>query len=122
MRIEALAEGESKQRRHVRVCALDDIDPDSGVCVLLDGRQVAVFRFGDEEVFALGNRDPFSGANVMARGIVGTRQGEPKVASPIYKQTFSLRTGACFDEPDVRLPTYQARVEEGFVVLCSELT
>jgi len=101
----------------VRICALEDIVRDSGVAALVDGEQVAVFRLSDDRVFALGNRDPFSGANVLSRGIVGDLKGELVVASPVYKQHFSLATGRCLEDATVRIPTYVARVEDGFVVV-----
>ena len=44
-------------------------------------------------MYAIGNYDPASDANVLARGIVGDIGGEIVVASPIYKQHFSLRHG-----------------------------
>ncbi|HET9772029.1 MAG TPA: nitrite reductase small subunit NirD [Acidimicrobiia bacterium] len=99
----------------VEVCAYDEIYPDTGVCALVDGRQVAVFRLSDGHVHAVSNRDPFSGANVMSRGIVGDRNGDPKVASPIYKQTFNLRTGVCYEDPAVRLEVHRVRRRSGRV-------
>jgi nitrite reductase (NADH) small subunit len=97
------------------VCALDDILPNTGVCALLGGKQVALFRIGDEEVYALSNFDPFSQAFVLSRGIVGDRGGVPKVASPIFKQNFNLRTGQCLDDPKVAVRSYPARVQRGRV-------
>ena len=94
----------------MKICRLDEILPDSGVCALVGGEQVAVFRVR-QEVYAIGNRDPFSGANVLSRGIVGDLDGELVVASPVYKQHFSLRTGCCIEDPSVRVPVYRARVE-----------
>ena len=88
--------------------------PDTGVCALVGGEQVAVFRIEDQ-VYAVGNRDPFSDANVLSRGIVGDLKGELVVASPIYKQHFSLLTGRCVEDASVRLPVYAARVEDGVV-------
>jgi nitrite reductase (NADH) small subunit len=100
------------------VCALDDILPDTGVAALVDGRQIALVRVGDgDEVYALDNFDPFSHAFVIARGIVGDRQGIPKIASPIFKQSFDLRTGHCLDDPAVRLASYPVRVVEGRVLV-----
>jgi nitrite reductase (NADH) small subunit len=93
----------------VHVCPYDSIYPDTGVCALVDGRQVAVFRLWDGTLHALANHDPFSRANVLSRGIVGDRCGEPKVASPIYKQTFNLRTGQCYEDPSVRLDVFRVR-------------
>ncbi|MCK2217658.1 nitrite reductase small subunit NirD [Actinomadura sp. ATCC 31491] len=97
------------------VCAYDDLLPERGVCALVDGRQVAVFRTFDGAVHALDNLDPFSGAYVLSRGIVGTRKGEPTVASPLHKQVFSLATGRCLDEQGVAVPVYAVRVSGGAV-------
>lgn len=98
----------------IPVCKLEDILPSSGVCALVGERQVAVFRV-DDRLYALDNRDPKSGANVLSRGIVGDRNGMPKVASPLYKQNFSLETGECLDDPTVRVPTYEVRCHDGVV-------
>jgi len=100
----------------MRVCHLDQILNHAGVCALVAGEQVAVFRV-DDKVHAVGNRDPFSKANVLSRGIVGELKGELVVASPIYKQHFSLATGRCVEDPEVRVPVYEARIEDGFVVV-----
>ena len=99
----------------VPVCSYDDLLPERGAAALVGGRQVAVFRLADGDVVALGNRDPFSGANVMSRGIVGSRGDAPTVASPMYKQVFDLRTGACLDDPAVALPAYDVVVHHGVV-------
>jgi len=100
----------------VAVCALHEIVPDTGVCALVDGQQVALVRVGrGEQVYALGNFDPFSEAFVLSRGIVGDRAGVPKISSPIYKQSFDLRTGQCLDDPAVAVPIWPVRVREGRV-------
>jgi nitrite reductase (NADH) small subunit len=100
----------------VDICSLEAIAPNTGVCALVEGQQVAIFRVGSEdEVFAISNYDPFSKAFVLSRGIVGDRKGILKVASPIYKQNFNLQTGQCLDDETVSIPTYQVRVVEGRV-------
>ncbi|MGZ6097883.1 MAG: nitrite reductase small subunit NirD [Myxococcaceae bacterium] len=101
------------------VCALDLIVPWTGVCALIGGQQVAIVRTADA-VYAIGNFDPFSKAFVLSRGIVGDKGGIPKIASPIFKQTFDLRTGQCLDNPAVRVPTYEVRVERGRVLVHRE--
>ena len=93
--------------RAMKVCRLDDILPDAGACALVGGEQVAVFRVG-EKIFAIGNRDPFSGANVLSRGIVGDLNGELVVASRVYKQHFSLLDGRCIEDASVSVPVYRA--------------
>jgi nitrite reductase (NADH) small subunit len=98
------------------VCALEDIVPNTGVCALVRGEQVALVRVGGgDDVFAIGNFDPFSKAFVLARGIVGDKAGVAKIASPIYKQSFDLRTGVCLDDPSVSVPVWQVRVRDGQV-------
>lgn len=79
------------------VCALADLEVERGRAALLDGVQVALFLLHSGRVHAVSNLDPFSGAHVISRGIVGTRGDVPTVASPMYKQVFDLRTGACLD-------------------------
>ncbi|WP_295994413.1 nitrite reductase small subunit NirD [Rugamonas sp.] len=95
------------------VCALDDIVPDTGVCALLDGRQVAVFRIGDDapRVFAIDNYDPNSQASVLSRGLVGSLGERIVVASPIYKQHFDLQTGECLEAPEHSVVAYPARID-----------
>ena len=83
----------------------------SGVCALVNGKQVAVFRLDDGSLYALDNRDPFSRVNVLAPGIVGDVKGERVVASPVYKHHFSLASGACVEDPAVQLKVYPVRVE-----------
>jgi len=97
------------------VCAIDDVLPGTGSAALIDGQQIAVIRTRDGHFAALSNFDPFSNAFVIARGIVGDRAGVPKIASPIYKQNFSLETGECLDDPSVRLAVYPIRVVAGRV-------
>jgi nitrite reductase (NADH) small subunit len=100
----------------ITVCPLDRILPDSGVCALVNGEQVAVFRLGKSEtIYAIANYDPFSKAYVLSRGIVGDRNGIPKVASPIYKQNFNLMTGQCLDNEAVSVLSYPARVVDNQV-------
>jgi nitrite reductase (NADH) small subunit len=94
------------------VCRHADLIAERGVAALVGPYQVAVFLTFDGGLYALGNRDPYSGAYVMSRGIVGTRNGEPCVASPMHKQVFSLITGACVDDPDTVVPTYPIRVND----------
>ena len=93
-------------REWAAVCRVDDIVPNTGVCALVAGRQVAVFRVDDDSFYALDNYDPFSRANVLSRGIVGDLKGEVVVASPVYKQHFSLVTGRCIEDETVSVPVY----------------
>lgn len=100
----------------VDVCALDDLVPGRGVCALVGADPVAIFRCSrlaaageDDELFALSNVDPFSGASVLSRGIVGSIADRPVVASPLFKHRFDLRTGASLDDSAVAVRVWPIR-------------
>ena len=98
------------------VCSVDDLQPDSGVCALVDGRQVAIFYMPKgKAVYAINNYDPFGNANVLSRGLIGDINGQPVVASPLYKQHFNLQTGVCLEDETVTIPAYAVRIENGSV-------
>lgn len=116
------------------VCRLDDLAPERGAAALVGGEQVALFRLVDDTVLAVQQQDPFCGAFVLSRGIVGTRhvadEVVPTVASPMYKQVFDLRTGACLD-PVGKTPlpglaadlrTWSVRVVDGVVEIGATAT
>ncbi|EID09758.1 nitrite reductase (NAD(P)H) small subunit [Mycobacterium xenopi RIVM700367] len=97
-------------------CSYDYLVPNRGVGVLLaDGSQAALFRLDDGSLHAIGNIDPFTGAAVLSRGIVGDRAGRPMVQSPIGKQAFALDDGSCLDDPAVTVPVYRTRLVNGMV-------
>ena len=68
------------------VCEMDDLLPEVGVPAMVDGVQIALFRLADDQVLAVQQRDPYSGANVLSRGIVGSRADVATITSPMYKQ------------------------------------
>jgi nitrite reductase (NADH) small subunit len=98
-----------------RVCAIDDLEPAWGEAALVGGRQVALFRTGPDEVFAVAHQDPATGAHVMARGILGSKGTRPTIASPLHKEVYDLETGECYSTPGLRLAAYSTRVTGGFV-------
>lgn len=113
----------------IDICALSDLSVERGVAALVDGTQVAVFRLIDDTVRVCQQKDPYSGANVLARGLVGSheREGEggparvvPTLASPMYKQAWDLDTGEVLDAGGgERLPiaVHAAEVREGRVLV-----
>ncbi|WP_051207952.1 nitrite reductase small subunit NirD [Saccharospirillum impatiens] len=106
----------------VQVCKVNDLVPGSGVAALVLGQQIALFYLPDEQglsaskrVYALANQDPASGANVMARGILGDIRGEAVVAAPLYKHHFSLETGRCLEDDHWQVTVWPARIVDGKV-------
>lgn len=101
----------------VTVCDVTDLLPNVGVCAMIAGHQVAIFKVKDQdktELYAIDNFDPFSNANVLSRGIVGDLKGHNVVASPIYKQHFDLSTGQCLED-ELSIPVYKVRENAGKV-------
>lgn len=96
-----------------KVCQTNDLIAGAGVAAKVHGKQLALFFVPDTEqqVFALSNWDPAGHANVLARGIVGHLQGDWFVASPLYKQHFSLTTGDCLED-ELSVPTWQTKIED----------
>jgi len=114
----------------VAVCTKQQLIPERGVAVLVRDQQVALFRVTGTDhltgepadfVYAVGHRDPFAGANVIARGIVGSvGQGaahRDTVASPMFKHVFDLATGECLTDPAGRLPVYRTWIAGGVIYL-----
>ncbi|MDP2502226.1 nitrite reductase small subunit [Vibrio splendidus] len=99
-----------------KVCKIEDIIPGTGVCALVSGEQVAIFRpTKAEEVFAISNTDPFFQSNVLSRGLTVEHKGELWVASPLKKQRFNLATGVCMEDENFSVKAYKARITKGVV-------
>jgi nitrite reductase (NADH) small subunit len=107
----------SSERTWVDVCDVEDLLPERGVRALVGADHVAVFRTHDGDIHALHDVDPFSGASVLSRGIVGTRSDLPIVSSPMFKQAFDLRTGQCLDVPSVTVEVFPTRIDAGRVLV-----
>lgn len=105
----------------IAVCELADIVPNTGVCALVNGAQVAVFHLdagideSEGRIFAIDNFDPASQAAVLSRGLIGNLGERIVVASPIYKHHFDLQTGECLEAPEHSVAAYAARIEGGKV-------
>ena len=103
------------------LCARDDLGAHSGVAAWLDGTDTQVARLylpgRTPEIYAVDNHDPFSNANVIARGIVGDIKGEPVIASPLYKQHFRLSDGVCVEDESVHLRTWEVKIDGDRVMI-----
>ncbi|MGS0535973.1 nitrite reductase small subunit NirD [Pseudoalteromonas sp. SaAl2] len=105
------------------IASIDDLVANSGVCALIENKQVALFYLPDEStpVFAIDNYDPIGEANVLSRGIIGTVQGQLVVASPLYKQHFCLYSGHCLEKTDKRVSTYTVKIDNDRVFISSQV-
>jgi len=95
---------------------VDDFPKNGGVCVKVDGLQIAVFNFTSRnEWFACQNLCPHKLQMILSRGMIGDKNGIPKVACPFHKKTFSLETGENLDGEEYLVKIYPVKVEEGVV-------
>lgn len=97
------------------ICAVDDILPNTGVCALVHGRHVAVFRVGESQFYAIDNFDPKAGASVLSRGLVGSLNGRVVVASPLHKQHYDLSSGECIESDAYSVQAHHVSVADGLV-------
>lgn len=103
----------------IKICPVEDLPINLGVGALVKGQQVAVFKLKTGDIYAIGNFDPFSEANVLSRGLVGDLQGQKVVASPIYKHHYNLQTGECLEDSSVKVPAYQVKIQDEHVYICA---
>lgn len=96
------------------VCAREDLVLNSGVVALVGTAQVALFYVasigGAPQLFAVDNRDPVTGVNVIGRGLIGSLGGDLVIASPLYKQHYRLKDGTCLEDAALRLRTWPVRL------------
>lgn len=99
------------------VCRVDDLEVAWGEAALIGGEQVALIKVSASEVYAVSQRDPVTGAHVMARGIVGNKGWHRTLASPLHKEVYDLATGECFTDPALSLPVFPVRLRDGMVTV-----
>ncbi|MBC9251620.1 nitrite reductase small subunit [Pseudomonas alcaligenes] len=109
----AVAEQQHLQWRPL--CSRADLVANSGVVAWVDGAQVALFYLPEQtqgkQLYAVDNRDPQSGANVIGRGIIGSLAGDLVIAAPLYKQHYRLEDGTCLEYPEQQLRTWPVRLQ-----------
>ena len=99
-------------------CKTSDVPLNGGVCVKYKTSQIALFHFARRnEWYATQNLCPHRMQMALSRGMIGSQNGEPKVACPFHKKSFSLIDGKCMGEEDYRIKTYPVKVENGLVYI-----
>jgi nitrite reductase (NADH) large subunit len=96
----------------VAVGRVGDFPVDGGATVKYGKSQLAVFNLASRnEWYATQNMCPHRKAFVLSRGILGDAAGEPKVACPLHKKTFSLNTGESLQGEEYRIRVVGDEVE-----------
>ncbi len=95
---------------------VSDFPENGGACLKYKDMQIAVFNFSRRnEWYACQNLCPHRMQMVLSRGMIGSKDGEPKVACPFHKKAFSLRTGECLNSEACSITVFPVRIEDGFV-------
>lgn len=102
-----------------KACRVEDVPQNGGACVKYGLEQIAIFYFAyRQEWFATQNQCPHKLQMSLSRGMIGELMGEPKVACPFHKKTFSLNTGDCLSDPGLyQIKTYPVKIENGEVFI-----
>ncbi|PVD52450.1 nitrite reductase (NAD(P)H) small subunit [Terrimonas sp.] len=102
-------------------CRVEDVVENGGVCVKYGDEQIALFYFTRRnEWYATQNECPHKKQMALSRGMIGTKNNEPKIACPFHKKTFSLTTGECLSGDECSIKTYPVKVENGNVYIYVE--
>lgn len=105
--------GQLQKLSWIKVCTTDSIPPNEGGCVKVKDKQIAIFNFTQTgEWFATDNQCPHKMQMILSRGMLGDQAGEPKVACPYHKKTFSLHTGECLSGEEYNIQTYPIKIEK----------
>ncbi|MEM7128891.1 MAG: nitrite reductase small subunit NirD [Chloroflexota bacterium] len=105
-------------KQWVKVAQSKDFVDNRGGCVKIGDEQIAIFNFNKDEWYAVQNLCPHEQRMVLARGLIGDAQGTPKIACPLHKNSFCLRTGKHMGgQEEFQLTTYPIKENEGFVYL-----
>ena len=99
-----------------KAARVQDFPENGGACVKYKDQQIAVFNFTRRnEWYACQNLCPHKMQMILSRGMIGSQLGEPKIACPFHKKTFSLRTGECLNAEECAISVYPVRIENGYV-------
>jgi nitrite reductase (NADH) small subunit len=105
--------GQLQKISWIKVCTTDSIPENEGGCVKIKDKQIALFNFTKTgEWFATDNQCPHKMQMILSRGMLGDHAGEPKIACPYHKKTFSLHTGECLSGEEYSIQTYPVKIEK----------
>jgi nitrite reductase (NADH) large subunit len=94
-----------------QVARVDEVPSDGGATIRHGNVQIAVFHFARRGTWhATQAMCPHRKDNVLARGLLGDQAGEPKVACPLHKRTFSLQSGKGLSDPTYQVRTFPVEV------------
>jgi nitrite reductase (NADH) small subunit len=101
-----------------KAARVSDFPENGGACVKYKDLQIAVFNFSRRnEWYACQNLCPHKMQMVLSRGMIGSAEGDPKIACPFHKRTFSLLNGQCLNGDEDKISVFPVKVEDGFIYI-----
>ena len=102
----------------VKVANVNEVPAEGGIAIKYGPAQIALFNFASRgEWYASQNQCPHMSDMVPARGLIGDEKGQPKVACPQHKKTFSLKTGECLSGDQLKVRTFPVKIDGDGVYL-----
>lgn len=96
----------------------EDFPENSGACIKYKSKQIAVYNFTRTgKWYATQNLCPHKMEMVLALGMIGDKEGVPKVACPLHKKNFSLEDGSQIGGNEFKIATYPVKIENGKVYI-----
>jgi nitrite reductase (NADH) large subunit len=100
------------QKSWIDVGSSSDFLPNVGTPILYGDTQLAVFNNAQRgEWYCTQNMCPHKQAFVLSQGIIGDKEGIPKVACPLHKKQFSLETGEGIDDEELNILTFPIKID-----------
>ncbi|SFZ93641.1 nitrite reductase (NADH) small subunit [Flaviramulus basaltis] len=109
---------ETNVKTWFRVGEVNDFPQNSGACIKYKTKQIAVYNFTrTDKWYACQNLCPHKMEMVLSLGMIGDKEGIPKVACPMHKKNFSLEDGSNLGGDDLKIATYPVKIENGNVYI-----
>jgi NAD(P)H-dependent nitrite reductase small subunit len=107
----------NSEKSWIDVGQVSDFLPNIGTPILYGDTQLAIFNNAHRgEWYATQNMCPHKQAFVLSQGIVGEKNGAPKVACPLHKKQFALDTGEGIEDESLNILTFPIKVENDRVL------
>ena len=101
-----------------KAVSIEDVPLNGSRAILYNGAQIAVFNFSSQgKWYATQNECPHKLQMLLGRGMLGDTAGEPKVACPLHKKTFSLESGDCLSGDEYKIQIFETKIEDGFLFI-----
>ena len=109
---------EAEVKNWFQVGKTSDFPENSGACIKYKTKQIAVYNFTRmDKWYACQNLCPHKMEMVLSLGMIGDKDGIPKVACPMHKKNFSLEDGSNLAGENLKIATYPVKIENGNVYI-----